>query len=134
MACARKIFALYFAAAGLAGCVSQPPAVFAASPPKNYPQLAADYLNIPDARFEKARAVISSIEPTTAIDMGDWKACVKNPTGQRVAVFYRDGGVSFARTAVVGDSCDKGTGFRPLPKPTKVIPKEGEELLPAKKK
>jgi hypothetical protein len=108
----------------LAGCGGTLPDVAPgplAAPP-NYRQLTATYFAGNLTKIPAAGASISALQPAVAPQPAEWFSCVKLASGEYYAVFYADGKVADARSALPIDRCASADGYVPLPPPEKPKP------------
>jgi hypothetical protein len=122
---------------GLAGCGGTLPDV-APGPlpaPPNYRQLTATYFINSLSKIPVAGASISPLQPAVAPQPADWFSCLRLGSGEYYAVFYADGKVADARSALPVDRCATAEGYVPLPPPEKPKPVKPDKAdKPAKSK
>lgn len=114
---------LGLAGCALAGCAGGLPVTTAPTPaPVNYARLTAAYFAAALPKQPLTGATISAIRPAVAPQPAEWIACVKLTSGEYYAVFYGEGNVVDARSALTIDRCGVAEGYAPFPLPEKAKP------------
>ena len=120
---AALVLGLGFAGCALAGCAGGLPVTMTPQPaPANYAKLTAAYFAVTLSKQPLAGATISAIRPAVAPQPAEWVACVKLASGEYYAVFYGEGNVVDARSALTIDRRGVADGYAPFPPPEKAKP------------